>query len=115
MPALATRCRPPEGQLLFRVPEKALGRGECHHLEPKSIMDRRTHHLVPDRQFISIRAVSERWSCSRSTVRRTLRRHGVSPVFLNGAAKNGLLRFDLADVEQIEEVSQRSRRDRPKT
>jgi hypothetical protein len=74
-------------------------------------MDPKTHHPVPDRQLISIRGVSERWSCSRSTVRRTLRRHGVSPVFLNGVAKNGLLRFDIADIDRIEKASQAPRKE----
>jgi hypothetical protein len=59
-----------------------------------------------NRQLVSLAWLAARWSCSRQTCRRVLRRHAVAPLFLGGDGRNATLRFDLADVLRVEREAQ---------
>ena len=58
------------------------------------------------RKLVSLAMLAARWSCSRQTVRRVMKRHGVRPLFLGGDSRNATLRFDLDDVRRVEGEAQ---------
>lgn len=58
-------------------------------------------HAKPMDKFISARTWAARWDCSLSTVRRVAQRCGVRRVYV-GTGPNGLVRYSLADIAQIE-------------
>jgi hypothetical protein len=62
-----------------------------------------------NRRLVGLAWVATRWGCSRQTCRRVLQRHGVSPLFLGGDARNATVRFDLADVLRVEREAQGQR------
>ena len=65
-------------------------------------------HTSPDSQrLVSLAWIAARWGCSRSSVRRILRRAGVPAVALSDA-RNGLVRFDREAVLRVEQLAQRS-------
>lgn len=51
--------------------------------------------------YVSARTWARRWDCSVSTVRRAARRFAVRRIYV-GPGRNGLLRFDLSDIERVE-------------
>lgn len=61
---------------------------------------------LADRKLVALAWVAARWSCSRQTCRRVLQRAGIRPLFLGGDARNGTLRYDLADVLRVEAEAQ---------
>ena len=55
-----------------------------------------------DTRFVSARTWAERWDCSLASVRRAAKRFVVRRVYV-GKGRNGLVRYDLSDIEKIEE------------
>jgi len=56
----------------------------------------------PTKSFVSEDQIAQRWSCSRSTVRRILDA-AQTPVFCFSGQTNGIKRYRLADVRRIED------------
>jgi hypothetical protein len=50
--------------------------------------------------WVSLRELAVEWSASRQTVRRTLQRAGILPVYLSDA-RNGTLRYSREDVRRF--------------
>ena len=61
---------------------------------------------VANRKLVGLAWIAQRWSCSRQTCRRVLQRCGGAPLFLGGDSRNATLRYDLADVLQVEAEAQ---------
>ena len=59
------------------------------------------------RRYESLGEIACRWACSRTTVRRVLRRLGVRPVVFGCDARNSLVRFDVVDVAEAEQRADR--------
>lgn len=52
-------------------------------------------------RYVSLKALSERWDCDRTTVRRNLEAAGVK-AFCLGHGRHGIVRYLLRDVEEYE-------------
>jgi len=52
-------------------------------------------------RYVSLKALSERWACDRTTVRRNLEAAGVK-AFCLGHGRHGIVRYLLRDVEEYE-------------
>ncbi len=52
-------------------------------------------------KYISLKTLSDRWACDRTTVRRNLEAAGVK-AFCLGHGKHGIVRYLLKDVEDYE-------------
>lgn len=57
-----------------------------------------SHYL--DLTLVSLKTLSDRWSCSRATVRRRLRAAGIKAYYIGGPGNNATLRYAEADVEE---------------
>ena len=55
-----------------------------------------------DKRFLSPRQLAERWGCSVATAQRIARNAGVAKYCL-GEGKNGMVRYQLSEVEAYEE------------
>ena len=51
--------------------------------------------------YISVKELSERWQCARSSVDRVARRAGIKRLYL-GEGRNGMVRFIRKEVEAYE-------------
>ncbi|MGD0660214.1 MAG: hypothetical protein ABSD38_19310 [Syntrophorhabdales bacterium] len=68
---------------------------------------RRKHERTPADKpspYISPGELARRWRCSRSTVDRIARRGGLRRLLL-GEGKNGMVRYVLCEVEELERKS----------
>jgi hypothetical protein len=58
-------------------------------------------HEQAEGKFLAAKTWARRWDCSIASVRRAARRFGVKRVYV-GQGPNGLVRYDLRDIERIE-------------
>lgn len=61
-----------------------------------------------ERQFMSLAAIARKWDVSRQTVRRVMDRHGKRAAYFTDG-RNGIVRYRVSDVEDVELKVQASR------